>query len=176
MWNKISPALLHQVNRMPERCTVNLEKKPRSSIQASLLAARTLAHNSHLTAGALGSIREEKKLLGSGESQRQQACHCFAVMLCESLCITQLSPNHSARGKAALTSSDRYARWECSVHWAMSGGVGSCQHLFSFTCKPQCGPTIPRGGHSVTPRAEWEIWLSETNGAFFRNMVTCMHT
>lgn len=161
---------------MPECCTVNLEQKPRSSFQASLLAARMLAHNSHLTAGALGSMREERRLLGFGESWRQRPCLRCAITLCTSLCITQLSPYHSACGKAALTSSDRYARWECSVHWAVSGGVGSCQHLFSFTCKPQCGPMRPGSGYSVTPRAEWEIWLSETNGAFFRNMVTCMHT
>lgn len=83
---------------------------------------------------------------------------------------------HSARGKAALTSSDRYVREERGVHWAVSAGVGSCQHLFSFTCKPQQAPTRPRGGHSITPRARWEIWLSETNGAFFGNMVTGMHT
>lgn len=146
MWNKKSPALLHRVNRMPEWCTVNLEQKPRSSFQASLLAARTLAHNSYLTAGALGSIREEKKLLGSGESWRQHECFRCAITLCVSLCITQLSPNHSARGKAALTSSDRYARWECSLSRVGRSGFLSTSVLLHLqtTMWPHEAPRWPQ--------------------------------
>lgn len=45
---------------MPEWCRVDLEQKPWSSFQASLFAARMLTHDSHLTTGALGSIRGEK--------------------------------------------------------------------------------------------------------------------
>lgn len=34
------------------------------------------------------------------------------------------------------------------MHWAVSAGVGSCQHLFSFTYKPHQAPTrAPRWPH-----------------------------
>lgn len=75
---------------MPEWCTVNLEQKPRSIFQASLLAAshaRTQQPSDHRRSG-INTKREEGwvggcgELLGSSESWRQQHVFRRAVKLC----------------------------------------------------------------------------------------------
>lgn len=169
MWYKKSLTLLRQVKRMPEWCRVDLEQKPWSSFQASLFAARMLTHDSHLTTGALGSIRGEKnKKAFRIQRILETTTTCFP--LCRQAvrrlfsALAQLSPLPQRwwQGPRSL-----WALPEVGVLCA-PGRVGSCQHLFSFTCKPQQAPTRPRRGRSSAPRASWEIWLSETNGAFFQ--------